>query len=132
MVQERLAKKDQERLEKLTQWQAERQETAHLLRKEPLFKKLEKDYSAHLEEKAMEVKEKTQEERRTKFKPILQEELAQFSNKVDQIVSYLTRKRGEERTHFQRQAASVDLAGLRTQTYEQVVEKDREGKEATI
>lgn len=80
----------------------------------------------------MEVKEKTQEERRTKFKPILQEELAQFSNKVDQIVSYLTRKRGEERNNFQRQAASVDLAGLRTQTYEQVVEKDREGKEATL
>ena len=41
----------------------------------------------------MAVKEKTLEERRTKFKPLLQEELDQFSSKVDKIVSYLTRKR---------------------------------------
>lgn len=122
---ERLARKEQERLEKHSQWQAERHETAHLMRKEPLFRRLEKEYSAHLQEKEMELKEKYQEDRRTKFKPLIQQELDQFSNKVDKIVSYLTRKRQEERTVLYG-GGSADLVGLRTQTYEQVVEKDRE------
>lgn len=103
------------------------------MRKAPLFKKIQDQYSGQLNEQELQHKEKALEERKTKFKPILQEELDQFSNKVDQIVSYLTRKRQEERTNTLRQAAnSVDLVGLRTQTYEQVVEKDREAKEATV
>lgn len=72
VVEQRLARKEQERQQKHSKWQVERAETVHLLRKEPLFKKLEKDYSAQLHEKELELKEKTLEERRTKFKPLLQ------------------------------------------------------------
>ena len=118
IVQDRIAKKNLERLEQCSRWEVERHETAHLLKKEPLYKKLANDYSAHLQEVAVQHKEKTLEERKTKFKPIIQEELAQFSTKVDQIVTYLTRKRQEERTGLRKLPGSVDLVGLRTQTYE--------------
>jgi CRISPR/Cas system endoribonuclease Cas6 (RAMP superfamily) len=37
------------------------------------------------------------EEKKNKFKPIIQEELQEFAHKVDKIVEYLTFKKKEDR-----------------------------------
>ena len=64
------------------------------------------------------------EERKTKFKPIIKEELEQFSHKVDQIVQYLTIKRQEKR--IEENKIGLNLKNLRTDTYEQTMVKDME------
>lgn len=66
------------------------------LKKEPLFKKIEQKAKEQEVEKEREFKEVTML-RKQKFKPIIQEELHQFSSKVDSIVEYLTSKRQAER-----------------------------------
>ena len=67
-------------------------------------------------------KQKVLEERKTKFKPIIKEELQQFSTKVDAIVAYLTVKRQEKR--YEENKINMDLIKLRTNTYEQTKYKD--------
>ena len=59
------------------------------------------------------------EHRRNRLKPILKEELKEFSYKVDKIVDYLTRKRYEERLDQNRNP--FDPSPLKTMVYAQIV-----------
>lgn len=64
------------------------------------------------------------------MKPIIKEELEQFSSKVDKIVSYLTNKRKEER--IEQNYVDMDFQALRSHTYEQVVQQEREQMEQHV
>ena len=88
---------EKEREEKHEKWRNEKILEIHLKKRQPLFKKIEEDYGTKQSLIEDELKQRAIEEKRTKFKPIIQEELDHFSNKVEQIVQYLTRKRQEQR-----------------------------------
>ena len=96
-VVERLYRMEINREEKHEKWRNEKIIEMHLKKRQPLFKKIEEDYGTKQSLIEDEIKQRILEEKKNKFKPIMQEELDHFSNKVDQIVQYLTRKRQEQR-----------------------------------
>jgi len=89
-----------------------------------MHKKIEHDFGSKQKEFEQQIRDKSNYERRTKLKPIIKEELEQFSSKVDKIVSYLTNKRKEER--IEQNYVDMDFQALRSHTYEQVVQQERE------
>jgi predicted patatin/cPLA2 family phospholipase len=88
---------NRQRIHTHEKWKHERRVGQGLKESVPLFKKLEEKHKAVEEEREHLIKMKNLEERRNKLKPILNEEIKEFGQKVDTIVSYLTRKRQEQR-----------------------------------
>ena len=64
------------------------------------------------------------QEKKNKFKPIIQEELQEFAHKVDKIVEYLTFKKKEDRN-----IKPADPQIVKSQKYYQVALIDQQMKE---
>ncbi len=64
------------------------------------------------------------QEKKNKFKPIIQEELQEFAHKVDKIVEYLTFKKKEDRN-----IKPADPPIVKSQKYYQVALIDQQMKE---
>ena len=67
------------------------------------------------------------QEKKNKFKPIIQEELQEFAHKVDKIVEYLTFKKKEDRN-----IKPADPQIVKSQKYYQVALIDQQMKEKIV
>ena len=96
-IEERIQKMDRDREQKQMLWKQQQKIHQDLTHKKPLYLKLQENFDQEQQQKAQELKEKHDEEKLTKFRPILKEELDEFSQKCELIVSHMNQERKAQR-----------------------------------